>query len=59
MAGGRVGHDDDAAHNGMNAALIRVSARRQAGNGIGATGFHRAGVEGATSAFVKTAVASR
>ena len=40
----------------MNAALIRVSAWRQAGNGISATRLHRAGVEGATSAFVKTAV---
>lgn len=40
----------------MNAALIGVPAWRQAGNGIGATRLHGAGVECATAAFLKTSV---
>ena len=53
---GRIGHDNDAPHDGMDATLIGISARRQARDRIGASGFHGAGIKGASAALFKASI---
>lgn len=48
-----VGHDDDTAHDRVDATLVRVPARRQVGNSKAPVRFHCARIEGASASSSK------
>ena len=52
----RIGHNNNAPHDGMDATLIGVSAWRQARNCVGAAWLDGPGIEGASAAFFEAAV---
>ncbi len=49
-----IGHNDGAAHDGVNATLIGIAARRQAGDRIGAARLNGIAIEDAPASPVKT-----
>ncbi|MCC2639903.1 MAG: hypothetical protein K0S45_316 [Nitrospira sp.] len=51
-----IGHNNNPAHNRMDAALIGVTAWLQAGNRIGSARFDGAGIECAPAAVFKTSI---
>ena len=56
---GGVGHNDEAAHNRMNATLIGISARRKVRDRVGASRVDGAGIKGATAAVKASIVRDR
>ena len=53
---GRIGHDNDAAHDGMDTTLIGISAGRQAGDRVGAARIHGSGIESASATLLEASI---